>query len=867
MRLLAGHRLGPYEILAPLGAGGMGEVYKARDTRLDRTVALKVLPTGRADRPDLRERFEREARAVSSLNHPHICTLYDVGHQDTSEGPLAYLVMEHIEGDTLADRLAKGPLPADQLLRYAIEIADALDTAHRQGVVHRDLKPGNIILAKTGTKLLDFGLARAMGQHPMTGDLTQSPTMSRDLTAEGTILGTIQYMAPEQLEGKEAGARTDIFAFGATLYEMATGKRAFEGKSHASLIAAIMDKEPPPMRPLAPLTPPALERVVRQCLAKDPEERWQTAGDLKRELHWIAESSPSAGMPESATAPAPLRIWWLLGVAGSVVIASVLGLAVFSGLRLGQGRPMGTIAFQQMSYKPVAIFSAAFAPDGETIVYSAAAQSNMPELFVIRRGYPEARPLGVQAINLLSISPKGELAVQTKAKFMNHRLFTGTLARMPLEGGAPREILENVRQADWSPDGSSLAIIRDVDGKDRLEFPIGRVLHETAGYLSDLRFSPRGDRIAFFEHPKKFDDRGVVAVVDLAGKSTVLSGVYWGEEGLAWSPAGDEVLFSAGTGYPNFSIYGMTLSGRTRPALQSAGGLTLHGISSDGRWLVTRDDYRRALLVLAPGESEEHDLSFLDLTKDPQLSPDGRTLLFTEAGSAAGLNYTVCLRQTDGSPVIRLGEGEASSLSPDGRWALATIPTSPAQAILYPTGPGEPRRLEQGGIESYSSGGWFPDGKSVLLCGSEPGHAERCYVQGITGGKPRAVTPEGTSRGARLWPDGERLLVRGPADHYVLYPLAGGEPRAIPWLAPDEIVSQFSRDGRSLFVFRPSEIPARIERVDIETGRRTPFKIIAPLNRAGALFFDSFSMADDEKSYAYSYRRQVSHLFVVEGAR
>jgi Tol biopolymer transport system component len=520
-----------------------------------------------------------------------------------------------------------------------------------------------------------------------------------------------------------------------------------------------------------------------------------------------------------------------------------------------------------MSYQPVPIFSAAFAPDGETIVYSAAKEGNTPELFVIRRGYPEARPLGARGINLLSISSKGELAVQTKARFIAHRLFKGTLARMPLEGGAPREILENVRQADWSPDGSSLAIIRDVDGKDRLEYPIGKVLHETAGYLSDLRFSPAGDRIAFFEHPYKFDDRGVVAVVDLAGKSTVLSGVYWGEEGRAGSPAGDEVLFSAGTGYANFSIYGVTLSGRTRAALQSAGGLTIHGVSHDGRWLVTRDDLSEVMLALAPGESEERDLSFLDLTTIAQLSPDGRTLLFVEAGAAAGLNYAVCLRQTDGSPVIRLGEGWASSLSPDGKWALAIIPVSPAQAILYPTGPGEPHRLEQGGIVSYSSGGWFPDGKSVLLCGSEPGHAERCYVQEVTGGKPRAVTPEGTSSGACLSPDGERLFVRGPADHYLLYPLGGGEPRAIPWLAADETVSRFSRDGRSLFVFRGSEIPARIERVDIDTGRRAPFKVIAPLNRAGALNLASFSLADDERSYAYSYRRQVSHLFVVEGAR
>src|ERR1700693_5407040 len=285
MPIQPGRRLGPYEILSAIGAGGMGEVYKARDTRLERTVAIKVLPTHLADRSELRERFEREARTIASLTHPHICVLHDIGQQDGTD----YLVMEYLEGETLAQRLMKGSLPVEQVLKYAIEIADALDKAHHKNVTHRDLKPGNIMLTKSGTKLLDFGLAKLREDAAPATPLSQLPTGKDPITAQGTILGTLQYMAPEQLEGKEADGRTDIFAFGVVVYEMATGKKAFEGKSQASLISAIMSSDPQPMSSLQPMTPPALDRVVKTCLAKEPDERWQTASDITKQLKWIGE--------------------------------------------------------------------------------------------------------------------------------------------------------------------------------------------------------------------------------------------------------------------------------------------------------------------------------------------------------------------------------------------------------------------------------------------------------------------------------------------------------------------------------------------------------------------------------------------------
>jgi len=397
MPLTTGTRLGPYEIVAPLGAGGMGEVYRARDTRLGREVAVKVLPQHLSADPDLRARLEREARAVSSLNHPHICVLHDVGHQDGTD----YLVMEMIEGETLLSRLERGPLPPATLLTTAIEIADALDRAHRSGIVHRDLKPGNIMLTKGGAKLMDFGLARAAEAPvaPGTAVLSQTPTQGRPLTAEGSIVGTFQYMAPEQLEGKEVDARTDLFAFGAVLYEMATGRKAFSGKSQASLISSIMSSEPPAITTVAPMTPPALERAVKQCLAKDPDDRWQSAGDLRRELLWIRDAGSQAGVPVPVAARRRNRerTAWISALAVVVLAAAGIVLAprlmpraraakqvrfsipppTGSGLALLAGSPGGSV----------------ISPDGQALVFVVTDSSGTGHLWLRPMAALEAHEL------------------------------------------------------------------------------------------------------------------------------------------------------------------------------------------------------------------------------------------------------------------------------------------------------------------------------------------------------------------------------------------------------------------------------------------------------------------------------------------
>jgi serine/threonine protein kinase/Tol biopolymer transport system component len=375
MPITAGSRLGPYEILAAIGAGGMGEVYRARDTRLERTVAIKVLPEHMSKSPEVRQRFEREAKTISQLSHPHICTLYDVGH----EGETDYLVMELLEGETLADRLANGALPLDQTLRFGTEIADALDKAHRQGIVHRDLKPGNVMLTRSGVKLLDFGLAKGLAPAAPSGSLTALPTQA-NLTQEGTILGTFQYMAPEQLEGRDADARTDIFAFGAVLYEMATGRKAFAGASQASLISAILRDDPQPISHVQPTSPPALDRVVKTCLAKDREERWQSAADLKRELRWIGESS-QAGVPADPRSPRRGETGRVRGGRFAWAVAALLLLgALYLGSELLRQRgvrpqpihsnllPPGKTSFQLTGDEaaPVGV-----SPDGGSVVFGA----------------------------------------------------------------------------------------------------------------------------------------------------------------------------------------------------------------------------------------------------------------------------------------------------------------------------------------------------------------------------------------------------------------------------------------------------------------------------------------------------------------
>ena len=858
MALAAGTRLGPYEILSPLGAGGMGEVYRARDAKLGRDVAIKVLPSAFASDPERLARFEREAKAVAALSHPNILAIFDFGDQ----GGTAYAVTELLEGETLRDRLATGPLPVRKALEVAVQIARGLGAAHDKGIVHRDLKPENVFVTKDGhVKILDFGLARVGG--PVQGDSGKTMTTPPEgATGPGVVLGTVGYMSPEQVRGNPADHRSDLFSLGAILYEMVSGRRAFQRDTAAESMTAILKEEPPEFQAVGKPVPLALDRVIRRCLEKSPEERFQSARDLAFALEDISPSS-GGGVPITAPfAPRHLRVTLIWTALGALF---VLGAGV-AGWQLGKRVTPASVSFQPLSYRPAPIFNARFGPDGKTVYYSAAPEGNSPEIFSVQPGSPGATSLGLHAAHLLAVSSQGELAILTHATYAGHSFFEGTLARMPLDGGGPREVLEGVREADWSPDGKGLAVVRNVNGLDHLEYPVGKVLCQVGGYLSDLRFSPRGDKIAFFEHPIRWDDRGLVAVVDMAGKKTVLSEGYWGEEGLTWSPGGDEVLFSAGMAYNNFKVYAVDLSGKRREALGSAGGLTIHDTTKDGRWLVTRDDHTFEMPVMASGQQTERDLSWLDFSQPFAFSSDGRSLLFSEEGGILGINYAACLRRIDGSPVVRLGEGDAADLSPDGKWALAVIPTSPQQLMVYPTGAGEPRRLERGPLVTYDSAEYFPDGQRVLICGHEEGQPDRCYVQDLARGAPRAITPPGT-RKAFLSPDSRTILARQSDGLYQFYSVDGGPPRAVPGAKPEDTIIRWSVDGRSVLVYPRLVVPARIERLDLETGSRTAVRTLGPQQLAGVLAIGRIIMTADEKTYAYYTSTMISHLFLVEGAR
>src|SRR6202162_2451314 len=598
MPIAPGSRLGPYEVVALIGAGGMGEVYRAKDSRLGRDVAIKVLPASFSADPDRLRRFEQEARAAGILNHPNITAVHDIG---THEGA-PYVVSELLEGETLRTALSGGKLSQRKAIDYSLQIAHGLAAAHEKGIVHRDLKPENLFVTRDGRlKILDFGLAKLT--HVEEGSqATTLPTAAAG-TEPGVVLGTLGYMSPEQVRCRSADARSDIFSFGAILYEMLSGQRAFRGDSAADTMSAILKEDPPDLSVTNQSISPGLERIVRHCLEKNPEQRFHSAHDLAFDLESLSGLSTPGARPVTVK-PGPSRRG-PLGAGAVAVLAAALVASFLAGRRAERRSAPAGPSFSQLTFRQQPIFNARFAPDGKTIVFSAATKGNTPEIFSLRPDSLGATARGLPGVHLLAISSKGELAVLTRARYLGHNLFDGTLARMPLEGAAPREILEGVREADWSPDGNELAVIRDVNGKDRLEFPVGKVLCEASGYLSDLRFSPKGDRIAFFEHAIKYDDRGLVAVVDLSGKKTVLSEGYWGEEGLAWEPHGEEVLFSAGTAYNNFKIYAVTLSGRRRVASDSAGGLTIHDAGAGGKWLVTRDDFFRRIFVLPPGDKDK----------------------------------------------------------------------------------------------------------------------------------------------------------------------------------------------------------------------------------------------------------------------
>jgi Tol biopolymer transport system component len=860
MNLTPGARLGPYEIISLLGAGGMGEVYRARDSRLKREVAVKVLPQAFSLDADRLRRFEQEALATAALNHPNILAVFDIG---THEGS-PYVVSELLEGETLRERLRGGSIAVRKTLDYALQIAHGLAAAHEKGIIHRDLKPENLFVTKDGRlKILDFGLAKLT--QPEGGMHTSLPTMTHASEA-GVVMGTAGYMSPEQVRGVAVDARSDIFSFGAILYEMLSGKRAFHGDTAADTMSAILKEDPPDLTETGRNTSPALERIVQHCLEKNPEGRFHSASDIAFDLeHLSGVSGPTARVTPIANAQPRRKLLYALA-AGLGIALVMLGLGWWLGRRSGAGGPRAE--YQQITFRTGSIGNARFTPDG-SVVYSASWDGGNNQLYMSRMDDPGARELGLKDAELLAISKSGELAIRLNSVRHTGYAKSGTLARVPLSGGTPREVLENVQDADWSSNGESLSVVRYVpeNGHWRLEYPIGKVLFDSINWISDPKISPDGKWIAFSDHENpEGDDEGSVAVMGADGieKEKKLSSGWESIQGILWSSKSDEIWFTASNSGSALNPMAVSLSGKLRPITNVPGGVWLQDVRN-GAALVITHQQRIGIRGMAPGGKEEHELGWFGWSIVRDISRDGHKIIFEEEGNGGGPNYTVFLRDTDGSPPARIGEGNAEAISPDNRWVI-TKQAKGGPLNLVPTGAGETKPLTHDAV-SYSQVRFLPDGKHLLASGIEAGRGRRDYLIDISTGNSTPITPEGVA-GVRISPDGRSTTVLGADGKWGIWPLDGGGIRLIPGLESKYYVVGWSQDGESVYVASTrSDKIARVYRVNTQTGKMEPWKTFGAEAGAGITETGAPDFSSDGTAYAYIYVRVLSEAYVVTGLR
>jgi len=862
MALASGSKLGPYEIIAPLGAGGMGEVYRARDPRIGREVAIKVLPASFSSDPDRLRRFEQEARAAGQLNHPSILTVYEFGVHEGAP----FIVSELLEGETLRGRLSAGPISNRKAVEYAIPIAQGLAAAHDRGIYHRDLKPENLFITRDERlKILDFGLAKLVQPEEPPARTSSLPT-TPTATEPGTVMGTFSYMAPEQVRGEPADARSDIFAFGAVLYEMLSATRAFERPTAAETMTAILREEPPELSTAKRDVPPSLERIIAHCLEKDPGRRFQSARDLAFALEAVSGISTATASGVPGAAPRSLRLPWRGALAGVVVAAIIAGLALWIGTRLVRRTQP---EFKQLTFRRGTIDAARFAPDGESVVYTAEWDGKPVQMFTAKPGTPGSRPMEFpEKTDLLAVSPSGELALLVRASGSGLFFYSGVLARSPATGGAPRELLENVQYADWLSDGKELAVVRPGETEYSLEFPMGTAVYKTRGWISNVRVSPNGQWAAFVHHPNSGDDRGLIAVVDRQGRKKDLTRLFTTAIGLAWSPDGQEIWFTAADTGGNRALRAVTRSGKEKVLLRIPGILTLFDVSQTGRVLLSRDVTRVGIVGVVPGSSSERDLSWLDMSMLGDLSADGKSVLFGEVGEGAGPRYIVGLRNTSESSPVQLGEGYDLGLSPDGKWVLSINGyEDPPRLVLLPTGPGEARVLSRPSINLNVDGGyWMPGGERLLIWASEREQTPRGYLYGLKDGSLRALTPAGfhLMDPRPISPDGKWIAMLDKDEKPVLFPLEGGSPHPLPGMTKADSIAGWSGDGGFVYAVSGS-IPVRVFRVNISTGARQLWKEIAPADLAGIGAVGPVLVTPDGRYYAYTYTRTLADLFVVDG--
>jgi hypothetical protein len=858
MKLSAGSRLGPYEILAPLGAGGMGEVYRARDTRLGRDVAVKVLPERLALDADAVARFERESKAVAALSHPNILAIHDVGKSDG----IAFAVTELLEGTTLRERLEGGAaLPFRKCVEYGSQIVEGLAAAHEKGIVHRDLKPENIFVTAEGRiKILDFGLAKAAAAPDETE--TNSPTVAPE-TDPGTVLGTVGYMSPEQVRGRPADHRSDIFSFGAVLYEMATGRRAFKGDSAVETMSAVLKEDPPEISTVRGV-PAEFERIVRHCLEKSPAERFQSARDIAFDLK--TATVDSSLRTKAAGGRVSVRRWIPLAVA--IAAMAVAAGAYLAGRRLGAREALAhPPSFQALTFRRGMVLWGRFLSDGKTVAYSAALQDEPMSIFTVRSTAPESQRLPLPPATLFSVSRSDELLIGLDFHYTQGFNNESTLARVSISGGTPRVIAERVVSADWAPDGENLAVARFSGRQCVLEYPMGKVLFASSGWLDSVRISPDGKRVAFDEHPLAGDTFGDVAVVDRGGRLRRLATGLKAARGSAWSADGRELYWSGARMGNTSVVYASALSGTTRAVLDSGAADVLMDVEG-GDVLIGRYDQRRETELATAASPVARDLSWLDWSFPVDLSADGKLLLTVEQGRATKTEYMTYLRKTDGSPASQLGAGNAMSISPDQRFITSLRGNQYSKLAVVPIGAGAGQEIPLPGIDPLWAT-WFSDGRRLLISGTSTRAGAAFYEKNLEGGPPRQIaSPPMRPFCFALSPDGSRIAGLSAEGRLTVVPIAGsGAPRTFPAEVEAQCVLTWDAAGQALYYLGKSAIPARIEKLDLASGAHMRFRDVEPSDRAGVQIVSPVLMTPDGRSIAYSYRRMLGELLLVRGLK
>jgi eukaryotic-like serine/threonine-protein kinase len=856
MHVASGTRLGPYEILSRIGSGGMGEVWRARDSRIARDVAIKVLPQSFAAGEDRLRRFEQEARAAGALNHAGLVTIFDVGNLEGSP----YIVMELLEGTTLRELLGDATpaaLPLRKAVDYATQMALALAVAHEKGVVHRDLKPENLFVTRDGRlKILDFGLAKLAA--PDTAS-AESQTQQKQ-TSPGTVLGTAGYMSPEQVRGREVDHRTDVFSLGIILYEMLAGSHPFRRDSTVETMNAILTEDVAQLSASGQHVPVAIERITQRCLEKNPAERFQSARDVAFALE--AMSSPST--PRLSGVQDPPRHHRLLrrAVLGIAAVALIIGAAIGGrSLRREAGQP----EVRELTSRNGTVRAARFAPDGQTVVYGAAWDGAPLKLFQRRLDGRDSVPLELPDGDVLAISTKGELAISLGRNFRNW-LNTGQLAKAALLGGSFRKVLDGVSWADWHPTAADLLIVRRIADEDRIEYPIGKVIYRTSGFISYPRFSADGTRVAFLDHPIYGDNRGNVSVVTLDGEKRDLVRDWSALEGLAWSPKGGEIWFSGTEVSGAFAIHAVRMRGAPRVVWRTPGDLILHDIDAQGRVLVAHGMIGNNIRGLARGEKNERDLSFGGWAPVRAISRDGKQALVASVSGDSSRYYDLFVRPLDGGAPVRVGEGEAKGFSSDGKWAMGLLFTTPPRLMLYATEAEVSRVVDTQGI-NVADAEWFPDGRRLLLVTTPaPGKVEY-LVQEIDSGRRTPLHLRNAPLGQPLVsPDQLKVALtdRAVDTPSRVYSLEGallaelpGQYFAIAWTA----------DSNALYVYDPDELPARVQRWELATGAFKSWKTVAPPDVAGLRAPIQIRMNPDGDAYAYDIPKMLTDLFIVDGLR